>query len=357
MPPLSRNDRIRLAAYGILEDFPDGPPCDLSNDIHPLFVRQRWVGISDEEFTDLTPALRLASLFLTIPSAKRCLVKLSLANLITDEEQGRNFLAEIPHITREKFLQTDRILIEAANYLDISFGIWVNGNTPRGVDTDAETRMDWSLARPPVDPPSFGVWNSRIRYHYRVKLDFHQQYIDYFREKPIHNRSVGERSRLYFVIAQILLHELAHVLEKLRFETLMITADEDINIWYNVTDSVPELGFSFEQAIFPNMRLTTGGFSHFIPADGLWSSSWSDIAVNSTDGELYVKDPNRLYGVPNSWVNQFFRQDFWHKVETDGWENVPKPVFKVISWARTDNTREFTFQGPPLYNNVADMVD
>ena len=50
---------------------------------------------------------------------------------------------------------------------------------------------------------------SNIKYHYRVKLDFHQVYVNCLRETPISNRRMGERSRLYFVMVQILLHELA----------------------------------------------------------------------------------------------------------------------------------------------------
>ena len=59
------------------------------------------------------------------------------------------------------------------------------------------------------DPPSFGIWNPGIKYHYCVKIGFHQIYLKYLRETPIRNKRASEWSRFYFVMAQILLHELA----------------------------------------------------------------------------------------------------------------------------------------------------
>ncbi|MCJ1312980.1 hypothetical protein MMC25_006656 [Agyrium rufum] len=93
--PLSRPynvgfDPERLIKSGALDDPLNGHPSTLINDIHPVFGREHWHGITDAIYEALTPGIRLASMFLTSRACAQYWVTLLYGKREPDDEMSHH---------------------------------------------------------------------------------------------------------------------------------------------------------------------------------------------------------------------------------------------------------------------------
>lgn len=268
-------------------DFPFVRPSDLDNPIHPIFRKSNWSGTSVAVYTSLTPALRLASLFITQNQFLTWWCTLTHGRLEVDRISQRRTLRAVKPTRRA--MQRAREALEAhADKIRFS---WFRKAT------------DEQFGETAPDPTKNGATSV-------IKL--HRDFIRFTRgEYSSSTLSHQLRFQLFFAIN--LVHELAHSVYWTPASTTTpepFLADEPQN----------EFGASWEFFAFGGKIQPINAASSVNADSGLMFYEWTPQSMY--DSLVYR-------ALPMNYVNSFFSQARWETVLEYGTGQFKAPVDAV----------------------------
>lgn len=262
----------------------------LTNDIHPLFASDRFDECPEEIYLVLTPALRLASMFLTNPKASSYWLAMyhGEREICKDTSTKAGFEAhrihnDIPY-TSERFAEWEQWLLDAVKYVTIGFDSIDPSSRIYGV-------MWWPCAESrqslPLDPV----------YYRTGRIDLHTDFYTTAKRLSIlgANADPDMILRFHFFFAVNIVHEVAHFVER-----LTTWPNPEVFMFNNVYN---EVGASWEVKTF-------GGRIHPINnrmdcAYGIATYDWKD----GTD-----EDPITHYAISMDYITMIQQRKSW---ETD----------------------------------------
>lgn len=264
-------------------------PSTLTNPIHPIFRASNFTSFSTAQmlsdrmlgalgftpslYNTITPALRLASRFISHPSGLPWWSKILLANAQHVPEIGGEVLIDMPvnfDLTREKLTEhAEHISFRWRHESDAFASTWREHNNPSNTVICLNTEMKD------------------------------------FAEGEYHSSSPSHQLRFQFFVALNLCHELAH--------SVTMRRRSGGEPFFNCTEPAAELGASWEHCIFGG-KIQPINYS-MNAADGLMWFPWqSSEAID----EAIHRNERRFVAVQMGWVEMNFETNRWAKVELFG---------------------------------------
>ena len=209
--------------YGAIQ-MPGARYPNLTNNIHPIFQRNAFDGCEDDVYEQLTPALRLASMFLTQPTCAQFWVTLARAERFIDQEMtsrmGR-LQHRIPKDLKVSIEQatkvTDYIKKIAAKYrVHFTFvqrmmadGVKWAGVTQKVENFSCDAEWLPNQKRDPTD-------RDLLRIHTRLSSDW---YVAAKKLSKLKFPDTAQLLRFNFGFAVLITHEICHAIELAHIRT------------------------------------------------------------------------------------------------------------------------------------------
>ncbi|KAL8667274.1 MAG: hypothetical protein Q9202_000847 [Teloschistes flavicans] len=349
---------IHHATYLPSSPFPGHQPTPLQNPIHPLLRPQTFPSLPPAQYALLTPALRLASRFLTSHVTFPHLLPLLLATGggAAAGEEKEKVAAAPPHP-------------------------WLEGETclPRVEDTYATRRAAYEVLRQKAvarevevrfregEGERSGGWG--VTYHYppgaAASLDagdghgkggkgngkgkkalvfLDRRFLSVLEEEPCRGGGQAQRQRQHFHLALNLVHEIAHALNPFPFSypsypssstsssSSSSSGDEGRRVvvvmvahkkepFHSPHDPAAELGSALEARLFRGGKIQPVNLDAAC-ADGLM---WFPWLSEEEEEERAVADgmSERFWGVSMAWIASVCSEDGWELLEREGrWRGV-----------------------------------
>jgi len=276
-------DRAALQAADALE-LPSATASTLTDPIHPIFrasnfpgslklpVRIRRPGRQapiPSLYATISPALRLASRFISQPSGMLWWTRVLLGSVQGVPGESRGVLVDNPG----RFGLARRKLTEHADYLSFRW------------QPDSE-----AFASTYPDPRDSA--KAIIYLHSDMKA---------FAQGAYHSSTASHQLRFQFFLALNICHELAHSVMKCRGVRL--------EPFFDVDEPQAELGASWEYSQFGG-KIQAINYS-MTAADGLMWYPWQS---STAEAEAIQRDDRRFVAVSMEWVMLHFDKDGWMKV-------------------------------------------
>ncbi|KAF1356361.1 hypothetical protein BDV97DRAFT_394289 [Delphinella strobiligena] len=282
----------------------------LSNKVHPIFAHNRFVHCPVDIYNVLTPALRLATLFLTDPTSSTYFLTLAFGEREVCEATLAIIGCEVHRIrddvpwSAELATEFDKQVLEMVKYVDIGFDFLDPLSRIYGTMFACDIRR-----RLPLD--------DRQRLFSRINL--HTDFYTTAKRLVLlgTNAEPAMVMRFYFFFAVNIVHEVAHFLE-LSTTAPAHEAFMNDNTWN-------EAGAAWEMKMF-------GGRVHPINcrldcAHGLTTYQWPLRAVDDPEG------PTVFYAIPMEYIARLQQQDTLEQdwIDVD-WQtcHIPKTDAKSI---------------------------
>ncbi|OCK85352.1 hypothetical protein K432DRAFT_377708 [Lepidopterella palustris CBS 459.81] len=351
--------------HGAFSEYPHIQPPDLDNAIHPLFEYKRWVGGKTQHteilYDRISPALRLATLFITKDLFLGWWSHLHWGHRKTDKRTGKKYITDtdIEHTEKGRRKVKERFLKMAKS---VTLHFFPVGWHP---DHWGETHCDRQYIP------------YKLHYHYWPPVDRSQpcpvigisdQYQNFFLH-DYDTATLGARVRTLFCLAETLVHEVAHAFYMHTHPWHQDQRDEPYHTLENTLDiSMPELGASWQNwAVGCQVRPTynlTGGTSallrqytiyfrpgqHTLPMPygcpsfpGVhitphFYAGLEHLWTRASDGE---PDGTRVcfQVMPMKWVSGWFNKSEWRKLDakTDEKDRFRQPGQTLLIFFETVN--------------------
>ncbi|KAI9881073.1 MAG: hypothetical protein M1830_008231 [Pleopsidium flavum] len=280
--------RADLQAANALEP-PFATASTLINPIHPIFrasnftsfspahsVNDRMLGAQGfipSTYNTITPALRLASHFISLPSGLRWWSKILLATVQHVPAEGREVLIDMPvdcDLTRQKLTEhAEHVSFRWRHESDAFASTWREHSRPSDTIICLNTEMKD------------------------------------FAEGEYHSSSPSHQLRFQLFLALNLCHELAH--------SVMLRRQLRREPFFDQDEPEAELGAAWEHCIFGG-KIQPINYS-MSAADGLMWFPWqSTDAIN----QAIQRNERRFVPVQMGWVKKVFETEGWRQVELFG---------------------------------------
>ena len=354
---------------------PLSPDDMLSNEIHKLFYRERFVGITNEAYENMKPALRLASRFLTDTRVLDYFKDQMLSNV---ERTPNNS----PIYRRKRNSVTDP---------DVIHGIW-----SQQLD-DLARKMEWHFIKadqaPKDMPMGLTLGSSELRtallsessvektrqevqetnkyldaarlhkdnIAQLLKVDasptsslsrphdstsippavlLHGFFADFFQNLPTMSDESDDDATCYqtgvsFLLAEVVLHELAHCFHqfpeiKMISQEVYANEEEATFLWTN--GRLPECGISWERSVFGKrvirfvkFHTTSQDDSRYLRHEDFLIPEFQDFVNLQSSGDWWCSYKEKNYKttaehhffvkslIPWKHITKWFREDHWNK--------------------------------------------
>ncbi|MCJ1484366.1 hypothetical protein MMC06_004536 [Schaereria dolodes] len=309
---ISRTRNLGFQATELLKhgaiDLPKCLPPNLSNDIHPLFHRDRFDDCPDKIYDILIPAFRLASLFLTEAGCCQYLITAGFAERKYDSSlswrtrvQRYRIVSDIP-MTRRRVYNINKYLNQLAVERALTFEF-----TPL-LDDERYRRevckssgwafathfgsIDYKYGRTHDAKQYQGFRRSVIRLH-------NDYYITAEKFRRIKHPNLPQLLRFYFGFAVTICHELMHCIEYGQAHK----AEPYYKDW-----TVAEAGATWEQYTFGG-RLT--------PIHSYVDCKYGLAVHDWPQPKAFGPEVNVLYSVPMKYVENLFQKEMWDKFRAE----------------------------------------
>jgi hypothetical protein len=317
-------------------------PDELVSSIHPLLRRSRWLDLSDQQWHQLQPVLRLASMFLSTPNCWEWYEHVATGT-VKQDQNGRGFIdppAETP-TKKQKHHAVERVLSKIAEsttfaYADLSH----HKSTIRspGSVVNASAIMNCTNLYDPRPP--------------RIVLN--QDTLETLARYGNSCLSRGDYLNLVFCHAKTILHEIAHVFYYTAHRFASRIPGEPSFCRDGPLSRMREMGKSWEQVTFGHT---------FVPH---WPNSGSQQPLTLI--EVSLEDLSHLYPgmvdvgsadihdlckhvLPATWARKWFLQNTWDKIaegglgfirdEASSYSIRHKKDYPIPGWCITYNTTSY----------------
>lgn len=327
--------REHLRKNGVLSE--DILPCNLDNDIHPIFARNNWP-TKNFVYENWEPALRLASLFLTEGSVMGWWVQAALGEPCSDEALEHHFVQwALPETDATGNISLAMPILQF--WRDIRHHWRTNQPEPFQlceVENTKENRRitraklhrlasNVKFSRKPIMESAWGVTISCVAGHSRIQLC-----------KAIwkfHAMSWQERAKKFteqlclfitFMTAVTLCHEVAHAFchtRKAEMASIDVRrASLEPYLCLAEQDGGPEAGFSWERSVFRGIL----GLHDWRRGIRSPNRGWEFGLVLQKSGmtEAGLQGRETRF-VRSEWVNFWVRKENWEKIRQEGFGALP----------------------------------
>ncbi|KAF2448259.1 hypothetical protein P171DRAFT_481341 [Karstenula rhodostoma CBS 690.94] len=276
-------------------------PDELTNSIHPVLARPRWPDLNDQHWHILQPALRLASMFLTVPTCWEWFEHVS-TGVVKQDHKGRRFIDPPSQpLTKEQRQEVvEGILSKIAKSTLFFCADTKKPNATAGTVRKGYASMDIDLYNPKAT--RIVISHDYILSQYGSSVSTRVPYL----------------IKIFFM-AKTLLHEIAHVFYNTSHRFVSRNGGEPSFARHGPLSRVREMGYSYEQDTF----------GHCL--NGLWSPTGSPLGLfeqslaNLSDfypGQVDVGsteiDDLVQHLMPITWVQKWYLRSTWDKVAQEG---------------------------------------
>ena len=288
----------------------------LDNEIHPLLGRSQFDDTPDVIYDQITPALRLASLWLSQPSCMQFWVTLALAPRMNDQTMSQKYGRPCQRIAKHVPMTAanTKQVIQHLHHLGTSdlvhfrFQPRLRSNNSRiyGVSLPICSRTSEHTSHHTNAPNRNKLTPSLIRLHSDAYISAHKLSQLSFPEP-------SQTLRFHFFLATLLLHELAHSIEGAYIRHRPDQHTHFINegvymepFWMDWT-RVPEMGRAWEET-------TLGGEVQPINwrVDGGCGIGTADWPPRGSAGDV---ERRVWWGVGMSYIESLFQKSTWMERE------------------------------------------
>lgn len=299
-----------IIRYGAVDMLSPRPP-NLTNEIHPLYQRNAFTGCEDEVYEQFVPALRLASMWMTVCS--QFWVTLARGHREVDEAMSLRF-GRLQHRIRQDVPLTKENASEVMDYIkDISKDYRMsftfqdnfkrNGATYFG-GTNKVCDVGWSDS----DRPS----NQLLRIYTKLSSDY---YVAAKKLSQLKYPDLAQVLRFQFGLAVLLVHETSHAIELAHIRRRPdIVPDEAYDPYYQqwighepyLYDSVrPELGLTWEMYMFGGRILPINDRVDCL--HGLCVFDWPD------KNAPFDLNSREVHTIPMTYIERMFQMSTWEQ--------------------------------------------
>ncbi|CAE7199893.1 hypothetical protein PTNB73_06174 [Pyrenophora teres f. teres] len=269
----------------------------LNNDIHPIFDKSNWVvefDEFDEWYTEVSPALQLASMFLSHPYMLKFWIHLKYGHpgfengwVCIEEDPMEHDPNILEKIKDELRLVADKV--KFAFRVEEDMEGFLGSHEPDLLF--ARSRFEDAAMMSNVDYPKgvwYNPWSTTVTHN--IFLPVHE-YREAFRQ---HTSSQKLENNMQ--LAMILMHELAHAYVTL-WQPSICKYHEPV---LQGSDKYPEAGVSWE-------KFAIGGFFTRTDFEGptCWRE-WDHACPSTTTHDLPIAVP-----LPTTYFSQWFCRDTW----------------------------------------------
>ncbi|ORY18049.1 hypothetical protein BCR34DRAFT_474056, partial [Clohesyomyces aquaticus] len=293
--------------FDLLEDASIPKP-NLNIDIHPMFQRSNWRRITDIEYLNLQPTLRLASMFLKYDSVIEWFFPILFGRTLTDTKTKKDYYSD--HWIRRSDTETQRMLAEVRSALHcLAHGLHFRFVVPCN-KSKFYARSIMERIQPPHTSSCTKVFiQENLGMRVEVREDFRR-----FLANEYSSTSLGTKLRHDFTLAVTLIHEITHCLGVMRRGSL-----EEPHIRLDEPPS-PELGAAFENFMFGGVINPSD--NPFSETSVLMRKVWVDKKREEATGKVWS-------AVPVAYIAQWFQEDTWKIIESKGPLGIPPPFVRL----------------------------
>ena len=294
---------------------------NLTNQIHPIFHHNAFDGCEDDVYEQLTPALRLASMFLTQPSCAQFWVTLAYGERLVDQKMTSR-MGRLQHrITNDlKFSidqatkVTDYIQKIAAKYrVHFTFvqrmmadGVKWAGVTQKVENFSCDAEWSPNQKRDPTDP-------DLLRIHTRLSSDW---YVAAKKLSKLKFPDTAQLLRFNFGFAVLITHEICHAIELAHIRTRpdwvpdsAWNADLQQEIGHEPffhDNHIPELGYTWENYIFGGKIWPINDRMDCL--HGLCITDWP-----ARPSDLWDSSQIEYHTIPMTYIEPLFQMKTWEQ--------------------------------------------
>lgn len=338
-------DVIRLGAI----QMPGARLPSLTNDIHPLFQRDAFDGCEDDVYDQLTPALRLASMFLTHSTCSKFWVTLAWGQRFVDHtmtsRMGRlqHRIPKDVELTQENANKVMEYIKGIAQEYRVHFSfvqrMMADGVKWAGITQKVENfccDVGWS----PNHKPN-STQPELLRIHTRLSSDW---YVAAKKLTRLKFPDAAQLLRFNFGFAVLITHEMCHAIELAHIRTRPDWVPD--SSWnpelqqeighepFFHDNHVPELGYTWEKYVFGGKIWPINDRMDCL--HGLCITNWP-----ITSSDIWDSSKIEYYTIPMRFIEPLFQmrtweQDFeisdtktWH-ISRDGAKSIYLPGFTTM---------------------------
>ena len=306
--------------YGAIQ-MPGARHPNLTNEIHPIFQRNAFDGCEDDVYEQLTPALRLASMFLTQPTCAQFWVTLAHGERHVDQKMTSR-MGRLQHrITKDIKLSmdqatkvTDYIKKIAGKYrVHFTFvqrmmaeGVKWAGVTQKVENYSCDAEWSPNQKRDPTDP-------DLLRIHTRLSSDW---YVAAKKLSKLRFPDTAQLLRFNFGFAVLITHEICHAIELAHIRTRpdwvpdsSWNADLQQEIGHEPffhDNHLPELGYTWEKYIFGGKVWPINDRMDCL--HGLCITDWP-----ARSSDIWDSSKIEYHTIPMTYIEPLFQMKTWEK--------------------------------------------
>ncbi|KAL8783382.1 MAG: hypothetical protein Q9195_009410 [Heterodermia aff. obscurata] len=306
--------------YGAIQ-MPGARHPNLTNEIHPIFQRNAFDGCEDDVYEQLTPALRLASMYLTQPTCAQFWVTLAHGERLVDQKMTSR-MGRLQHrITKDVKVSmdqatrvTDYIKKIAGKYrVHFTFvqrmmagGVKWAGVTQKVENFSCDAEWSPNQKRDPTDP-------DLLRIHTRLSSDW---YVAAKKLSKLKFPDTAQLLRFNFGFAVLITHEICHAIELAHIRTRPVwvpdsswNADLQQEIGHEPffhDNHLSELGYTWEKYIFGGKVWPINDRMDCL--HGLCITDWP-----ARSSDIWDSSKIEYHTIPMTYIESLFQMKTWEQ--------------------------------------------
>ena len=338
-------DVIRLGAI----QMPGARLPSLTNDIHPLFQRDAFDGCEDDVYDQLTPALRLASMFLTHSTCSQFWVTLAWGQRFVDHTMTSR-MGRLQHRIPKDLKLTQENAAEVVQYMEsIALEYRVHFTFVQRMMADG---VKWAGMTQKVENFSCDVgWSPNqknnsthsdlLRIHTRLSSDW---YVAAKKLTKLKFPDAAQLLRFNFGFAVLITHEICHAIELAHIRTRpdwVPDSSWNPEIQQEIghepffhDNHVPELGYTWEKYVFGGKIWPINDRMDCL--HGLCITDWP-----ITSSDIWDSSKIEYHTIPMNFIEPLFQMRTWEEefdisdtkvwhISRDGAKSIYLPGFTTM---------------------------
>ena len=322
----------------------------LTNDIHPLFQRDAFDGCEDDVYDQLTPALRLASVFLTQPTCSQFWVTLALGQRVVDHRMTAR-MGRLQHRITKNLENSVENATKVMEYIKgIAQEYRVHFTFVQRMMADG---VKWAGITQKVENFSCDVgWSPNqkndpthsdlLRIHTKLSSDW---YVAAKKLSRLRFPDTAQLLRFNFGFAVLITHEICHAVELAHIRTRPdFVPDSSWNPELQQEighepffhdNHIPELGYTWEQYIFGGKVWPINDRMDCL--HGLCITDWP-----ITSSDIWDSSKVEYYTIPMTYIEPLFQMKTWEDLDIndtklwhiprDGAKSIYLPSFTTMDY-------------------------